>query len=118
MHELALAQSLFTIMDKTATANGGGRIEAATLKLGAMTHIDPETLSFAFDVVTRGTRAEGCQLNFERVPLTVRCPACAFEGEVNPEAVGCPKCSAVGLTVTGGREIELDTIDLEDSPHA
>jgi hydrogenase nickel incorporation protein HypA/HybF len=118
MHELALAQNLFTIMERTAVQNGGGRIEAATLRLGAMTHIEAETLSFAFDVVTRGTCAEGCQLVFVRVPLTIRCPACAFEGEISPDAAACPKCAAVGLAVTGGREIELDSIDLEDTPHA
>jgi hydrogenase nickel incorporation protein HypA/HybF len=118
MHELALAHSLFTIMEKTAAANGGGRIEAATLRLGALTHIEAETLSFAFDVVTRGTSAEGCQLHFERVPLTVRCPQCHYSGEVAPDAGLCPACGAVGLTVTGGREIELDSIELEDKPHA
>ena len=118
MHELALAQSLFKIMETTAAQNGGGRIEAATLRLGAMTHIEPETLSFAFDVVTRGTRAEGCQLHFERVPLTVTCRECQFAGEISPDAGACPSCGAVGLTVTGGREIERDSIELEDEPHA
>jgi hydrogenase nickel incorporation protein HypA/HybF len=118
MHELALASSLFKIMETTAAQNGGGRIEAATLRLGAMTHIEPETLSFAFDVVTRGTCAEGCQLRFERVPLTVTCPSCRFAGEIAPDAGACPQCGGVGLTVTGGREIELDSIELEELPHA
>ena len=118
MHEFALAQSLFSIMDRTASMHGGGRIESATLRLGIMVQIDPDALSFAFDVVTRGTCAEGCSLRLERVPLTVRCPKCAFAGAVKPDTLACPSCGAVGLTITGGREIELDSIDLEDESHA
>ena len=118
MHELALAQSLFDIIEKTARENGGGRVEAATLRIGAMTHVDPESLSFAFEVLSRDTLAEGCHLYIEKVPLAIRCPSCGFFGEISPESAQCPSCGGVGLAVTGGREIELKSIDLEDVPNA
>jgi len=118
MHELALAQNLMAVIQKTVNDHGGGKVSSATLKIGALTHVEPETLGFAFSVVTRDTCAEGCQLYFERLPLVVRCSGCNFGGEVDVQSMMCPRCGAAGLQVVSGREIELSTIDLEESAHA
>ena len=49
------------------------------LLLGEMTCVEPETLSFAFAVVSRGTRVEGCPLEIVRVPTRLRCRTCGAE---------------------------------------
>jgi hydrogenase nickel incorporation protein HypA/HybF len=96
-----------------AGENGGGRIAAARLLLGKLTCVDPETLAFAFGVATRGTLAEGCRLEIVRVPARLRCGSCRSEHErelLEP----CPVCGAAGGEVLQGRELRLDTIDLEE----
>jgi hydrogenase nickel incorporation protein HypA/HybF len=97
---------------EVADKNGGGRIVAMRLLLGEMTCVDSETLSFAFDVVSRGTLAEGCALQIVRVPNRLRCRACGAErgGDLlEPCACGLP-----GGEVLEGRELRVDTIDIED----
>jgi hydrogenase nickel incorporation protein HypA/HybF len=96
-----------------AEKNGGGRVVGMRLLLGDMTSIEAETLTFAFDVVSRGTRAEGCALQIVRIPTRLRCRACGAErsGELlDPCACGLP-----GGEVLGGRELRVDTIDVEDA---
>ena len=113
MHEVAVAQRMVEIALRAADANGGGRISAARLLLGKLTCVDPETLTFAFAVATRGTAAEGCRLEIVQVPARLRCHSCKAEHErefLEP----CPTCNAVGGEVLAGRELRLDTIDLED----
>jgi len=114
VHEVAVAQRMVEIALTAADENGGGRIAAARLLLGKLTCVDPETLAFAFGVATRGTLAEGCRLEIVRVPACLRCGSCQLEHErelLEP----CPVCGAVGGEVLQGRELRLDTIDLEEA---
>ena len=114
MHELALAQSLLDIIVKTATEHGSPRVESATLRLGNLTHVDPDALAFAVSIAAQGTCAEGIVLHIRRVPLVARCSGCGFSGEVPPMNTQCPKCGNVGLSVMSGREIELESIEVEE----
>ncbi len=98
---------------EVADKNGGGRIVGMRLLLGEMTCVDSETLSFAFSVVSRGTRAEGCSLQIVRVPNRLRCRGCGAErsgGLLDLCACGLP-----GGEVLEGRELRVDTIDIEDA---
>lgn len=113
MHETAIAQSLIDLMVREAESAGGGRIAAARLVLGEMSGVDEETLRFAFDVCTRGTIAEGCRLDVERVPVRLRCRACGAEGADDP-FLPCGTCGAVGYEMLSGRELRLASLDLDD----
>ena len=117
MHETSLAQELLEIAERVARENGAGRILSATLELGELTCVDPETLELAFEVVARGTLAEGCELALRRVPLLVSCPACGREGPAEPELLGCPGCGAP-VRVLAGREMRVVSIEVEEVGHA
>jgi len=112
MHELALAQQMLHTVVEVAEKNGGHPIVSALLDIGAMTHVEPETLSFAFEAVAKDSLAEGCELVIRRIPLTAECPHCSWQGEV--DGAGCPTCDGVGLRVITGREIRLVSIDVDD----
>jgi hydrogenase nickel incorporation protein HypA/HybF len=112
VHEVAVAQRMVQIALDAATQNGGGRVAGARLLLGALTCVEPETLTFAFDIAARDTCAEGCRLEIVRVPARLRCRACSAEhgGELLDP---CPVCHTPGSEVLEGRELRLDSIDLE-----
>ena len=97
-----------------AKEHGGGRISGMRLLVGALTCVDRETLEFAFEVVTRGTPAEGCRLEIVRVPTRLSCRTCGAESErdlLEP----CQACGTVGGEVLAGRELRVDAIDLDDA---
>ena len=79
MHETSIAQRMVETAIEVADQNGGGRVVGMHLLLGEMTCVEPETLSFAFEVASRGTRVEGCPLEIVRVPTRLRCRACGAE---------------------------------------
>ena len=96
-----------------ADKNGGGRVVGMRLLLGDMTSIEAETLSFAFDVVSRGTRVEGCALQIVRVPTRLRCRGCGVER--GGDLLDLCACGLPGGEVLAGREMRVDTIDIEDA---
>jgi hydrogenase nickel incorporation protein HypA/HybF len=79
VHETSVAQRMVDMAVDVSDKNGGGRVVGMRLLLGDMTSLDAETLSFAFDVVSRGTRVQGCALQIVRVPNRLRCRGCGAE---------------------------------------
>jgi hydrogenase nickel incorporation protein HypA/HybF len=112
VHETSIAQRMVDMAMEVADQNGGGRVLGMRLLLGEMTCVEPETLSFAFDVIGRGTRVAGCKLEIVRIATRLRCLTCGAErgGELlDPCGCGLP-----GGEVLAGRELRVDTIDVED----
>jgi len=115
VHEISLAQRIVGIALKVGAEHGGGRIAAVRLLIGMLSGVDPETLRFAFDVVTRGTVAEGCRLSMVRVPTRLKCRACGLEREgdlLEP----CGACGTVPAEVLAGRELRVDAIEMDEGP--
>ena len=117
MHEVAVALRIVEIALRAADEHGGGRIVAAHLDVGELTCITPEALAFAFRVAARGTRAEGCRLDIVKVPARIRCHSCKAEHE-RELLEACPQCNAVGGEILAGRELRLDTIEIDETQAA
>lgn len=115
MHELPVTQSVLTIAVETAQNNGGGRVTAINLVIGEMTSIVDDSVQFYFDILSKNTLAEGATLNFRREPATATCLDCHHQTPVRPPLMPvCPKCGSVRLTVTGGREFFVESIEVDD----
>ena len=118
MHEAALAQELLSLIERVAVENRARQVTAAALALGELSCVEPTALSFAFEVASRGTLAEGCRLEIEQIPLVVYCAACRREGPAIRDELGCPACKHVPVEVRSGREMRLVSIDVEDDDSA
>lgn len=114
MHELSLAQRMIAIMCDTAREHGGQRVIAARLILGALTAVEPETLKFAFEIASRDTCAAGCKLEIVKVPLRLRCRRCAHVHEAEDLLIPCPACQAQGHEIVEGRELRLESIEIDE----
>jgi len=115
MHEVALAKNLVDIIDKTAADHGARQVVSATLELGALSCVEPAALEFAYEIVSRGTAAEGSELRIRQMPVIVQCPTCNTRGPGDLEALGCPACGASPVRVLSGREMRLVSIDVEEN---
>ena len=114
MHELSVAEDLIKLIVDVAQQNDARRVNTITLEVGALAGIEPDALTLAFEVVSRGTVAEGSEVRLEHKPLTVVCPACGWQGEVEKLYPVCGGCGQLQVRVTGGRELRLLSIDIDD----
>ena len=112
MHELAIAESVLEIVERTARASGGERVAAVWLEIGALSHVQAEALRFCFDAVTRGSLAERARLEIATIPGTAWCMPC---GEAVPLAglgEACPHCGSYQLAVSQGAEMRVKEIEI------
>ncbi len=119
MHELAITQSMLEVALKHARQAGAQRIGRIHLVVGDLSGVVGESVQFYFDIISRGTPAEGAELAFRRVPAGFRCRACGAEYEPRSQAEAaelawaCPSCGEVRPEVTGGREFMVESIEVE-----
>lgn len=112
MHEVGLMQNALIIALRRAAEEGATRVHRLTLRVGPLSGAVPEALEFAFEVIARGTIAEGARLEVERVPIVCYCPTCALEFQPGDLFCECPQCHHPSAEVRRGRELELASLEV------
>ena len=83
MHELSITEGILKIATDAA---GGRRITTIHLVVGDLSSIVDDSVQFYFDMLSKGTVAEGAVLDFQRRPATVMCWDCEQQFEVRRSA--------------------------------
>ena len=112
MHEMALAGSMLEIVERSARANGASRVTRVCLEVGALAHVMPEALVFCFDAVTRGSVAEGAQLEIRSSPGQAWCMPCGRSVALQRLGDACPHCGRYQLQVTAGEDMRVQEIEV------
>ncbi|MEJ2385387.1 MAG: hydrogenase maturation nickel metallochaperone HypA [Xanthomonadales bacterium] len=113
MHELSICQGLLRQVDRVAAEHDARGVSRILLRVGALSGVEPDLLTHAFDIARMGTLAENAVLEIEHEPVTVRCRQCGQGGEVPSNRLVCPRCGDWRVDVTGGEELLLMSLDLE-----
>jgi hydrogenase nickel incorporation protein HypA/HybF len=111
MHEMAIAQSIVELVQDHAARDAFTCTRSIRLSIGALAHVDPQALAFGFDVVARGTVAEGAQLVIERPSGTAFCMDCSRNVEVGGHGEPCPSCGGHAWILVSGDDMRV--LDLE-----
>jgi hydrogenase nickel incorporation protein HypA/HybF len=67
MHELSIALSMIEMATEEVDRRGGGRVTALYLKLGSLSGVVKEALTFSYEIACQGTPLEGSRLIVEEL---------------------------------------------------
>ena len=116
MHELSIAARIVEEAARIA-ADAGGRPTRITLRIGALAGVHEPSLRAAYGMLREGTALAGAELAVETVPLRVWCGACRAEHDIaGPVRLACPACGRPTGEIRAGRELDIESITLEDDP--
>jgi hydrogenase nickel incorporation protein HypA/HybF len=113
MHEYSIMQSALNQALEEARRAGAVRVHQIRLRVGVLSGVVPEALQFAFEALTAGTPAEGATLAIDDVPARFWCAPCGREFVSANLYSECPDCGTPSNELRAGRELELNSMEVE-----
>ncbi len=113
MHEMSLAENMLAIIEQQAQAQRFRRVRSVVLEIGTLAAVEAEAMRFCFDAVTRGTIAQGAQLEIVETPGQGWCLHCAKTVAMQEQFALCPECGDAHVQITGGTAMRVKELEVE-----
>lgn len=124
MHEVSVVSDLVSAILRELEKYNAQSVEEVTLVIGDMTSLGEEQMSFAYEIVTKGTKLEGSKLVIEKEAVRALCLDCGYEGPVNNiqsdyddhyiPILSCPKCGG-RVKVTAGQTCSVKNLRIVEA---
>jgi hydrogenase nickel incorporation protein HypA/HybF len=93
-----------------------GRVLSLDLVIGRMSGVHVDAIRFAFEVLAPDTLADAARLQIKESKASLQCRACDCVRKIDELQLTCPECESSDITIQGGQELILESIELEDQP--
>ncbi len=124
MHEVSVVATLVGAVIKELSKYKVTKVNSVTVVIGEMTNLGKEQMTFAYEIVTRGTILEGSEFIIEPEPIEVQCSSCGYVGPVkvisDPDfdshsvpVLACPECGGA-IKVIKGQSCVVRCMDIEE----
>lgn len=93
---------------------GATKLLGVKLSIGEMTEAIEDALMFAWEALTEGDPfTEGAALEVNMVSPKSRCLECGAEFEHDRFHMFCPECDSFATELIAGREMQIDSIEVD-----
>lgn len=113
MHELAIVEDVFRILEDLAKEHQLKQVDQVNVEIGAYMQIVPELFESAFEAVKVNTVAGTAKLNMHFYSAVLRCHECGHEFEPPKDLPVCPQCNSTDNQILRGKDIYIKSIEGE-----
>ena len=113
MHEYALTKRIVGIANDAARERDAARVMTVRLVIGENSGVIDGSIQLYFDMIAKGTAAEGARIIERMVKAQMRCPACEEDFARPRFSFQCPKCGTLGRPTAIGNEFYVESIEIE-----
>jgi hydrogenase nickel incorporation protein HypA/HybF len=103
VHELAVTRNIVEVVCEKA---GSAKVLRVTLEIGRLSAVMPDAVRFCFDIVAKGTAADGAALEIREVPGRGRCGNCGSEMALE-QLFGHCECGSNEIDCIAGQELKI-----------
>jgi len=118
VHEFSIAQTIVRAVLAELKKVQPARLVRARIVAGRLHQLVGANLTLAYKVLTKETPAAGSVLSIRHMPITAECSQCHWRGAIRGALFACGRCKAGDIEITGGRELYLDSIEVEKDGQA
>lgn len=111
MHELSLGKNILALV--LDNSNGFSRVTQLLLEVGQLTAIDTPSLLMGFELLAKGTLAEGAQVECIMLSGQAWCADCQKTVPLHQYGEPCCDCGGYSLEVTQGEGLHLKSMVVE-----
>ncbi len=112
MHEMSLCEGIRTVIEDQARGHDIKAVRRVRVEIGRFSGVEKSALEFAFDVVMRGSVAEGATLEMIDMPGRAMCYDCMHEVEIDDRLAPCPDCGGGKLMPVAGDELRIKDLEV------
>ncbi len=112
MHEMSLCEGIRRVVDQAAAAPEIERVTKVRLEIGRFAGVEKDALNFAWEVVMRGSKAEGAALEIIDLPGRATCFDCVKSVDISNRLDPCPDCGGGRLLPEGGNEMRIKDMEI------
>jgi len=113
MHEQSIVESLLALVLEHVKKANANKIVRIFLVVGELSGVVDEAVDFYFRFLSRDTVAAGASLFFTHVPAQLRCRNCNTIFTPEKFDLHCPNCKEQQVEIVAGRELYIDSIEVE-----
>jgi hydrogenase nickel incorporation protein HypA/HybF len=115
MHELSIVDALIEQVGREVQRSGQrGKVLGIEVSIGRLSGVNADSVRFAFELLAPGTMVEGSEIVIHKIKAVCRCQTCNTRVEIDDLVFKCPKCASDAVTIEGGRDLLLQSIEVED----
>ncbi len=113
MHEQSIVESLLNLVLEKASEAKAKKVLRIYLVVGELSGVEETSVEFYFGFLGQNTIAENAELFFMNVPAELRCKNCGNVFIFENRKLDCPECNQKKVDIISGRELYLDSIEVE-----
>ena len=115
MHELSIAASIVEVVTEAVAVYPGACVKEVRLRVGALASVVEDSLEFCWELATEGSPLADAALVINKLPVIVHCDACGVDAEIEGvQSFRCPRCGELAADLRQGRELEIESIEIEE----
>jgi hydrogenase nickel incorporation protein HypA/HybF len=113
MHEQSIVESLLAIAIENAEKAKAKKILRIYLVVGELSGVVDESVNFYFSFLSKNTIAADASILFTHTPARLRCRKCNIEFIAENLDFRCPNCREEQVEIIGGRELYIESLEVE-----
>jgi hydrogenase nickel incorporation protein HypA/HybF len=108
MHELAIAESVVSsVLERTE----GRRVNVVRLRVGRLSGVVPDALTFCFELAAAGTALAGATLQVVEEDGRAHCRTCGRDFALGDAFLLCD-CGSADVELVSGRELCVTSVEV------
>lgn len=116
MHEMSIVQALIEQVEAEVEKSGEkGRVTRLDLVIGRLSGVHADSIRFAYEFLSKDSILDGAELRISEPSAYLACHACDHREPISDLEMHCPDCGSGDVVIEGGRDLVLQSIELEDS---
>ena len=113
MHELGITENIVNVTLAKADEAQASKVLKINLVIGELSGFVADCIQFYFDTLSKDTIAQGAALHFETVSAQLRCRSCSAVFRPRDTLWSCPKCGGQSVEISKGRELYIESMEVE-----